>query len=308
MSGRLDLSVKIGKMVLKNPVMPASGTFGYAVEFAPFIDLDRLGALVVKCVTLKPRVGSYPHRLAEAASGSVCTIGLQNVGLDRFVKEKMPLLRKLKPPLIVNIGAESIEEFAELSSRLDEVKGIQALEINVSCPNVKKGGIQFGTDPEATYQVVKGIREKTDRTLITKLTPNVTDITQIARAAVSAGTDAISLINAPLAMAVDIETRKPKLGRNITGGLTGPAVKPIAVRMVWQVARAVEVPIIGIGGITCAEDALEFIIAGASAIQIGTYSLVDPTALVKTIEGIKTYMVRKKIKELRTLIKSIEIR
>ncbi len=307
MSGRFDLSVKIGKMILKNPVMPASGTFGYAVEFAPFVDLDRLGALVVKCVTLRPRVGSYPHRLAEVASGSVCTVGLQNVGLDRFVKEKMPLLRRFKPPLIVNIGAESVEEFAELSSRLDKVRGVDALEINVSCPNVKKGGIQFGTDPEATYQVVKGIREKTDRTLITKLTPNVTDITQIAKAAVSAGTDAISLINAPLAMAVDIETRKPKLGRNITGGLTGPAVKPIAVRMVWQVAQAVDVPVIGIGGITCAEDALEFIIAGASAIQIGTYNLVDPTALVKTIEGIKAYMVRKKINEFRTLIKSIEV-
>jgi len=306
MSGRLDLSVKIGKMTLKNPVMPASGTFGYAVEFAPFIDLDRLGALVIKCVTLKPRMGSYPHRLAEVASGSVSTIGLQNVGLDRFVKEKMPLLKKFKPPLIVNIGAESVEEFAELSSRLDKVKGIRALEINVSCPNVKKGGIQFGTDPEATYQVVKAIRKKTDYTLITKLTPNVANITQFAKAAVSAGTDAISLINAPLAMAIDIETRRPKLGRNITGGLTGPAVKPIAVRMVWQVAQAVDVPIIGIGGITCAEDALEFIIAGASAIQIGTYNLVDPTALVKTIEGINAYMVRKKIKELRTLIKSIE--
>ena len=306
MSGRLDLSVKIGKMTLKNPVMPASGTFGYAVEFAPFIDLDALGAIVVKCLTLKPRVGSFPHRLAEVASGSVCTIGLQNVGVDRFVKEKMPFLRRLKPPLIVNIGGQSVEEFAELSSRLNKVEGIHALEINVSCPNVKKGGMQFGTDPEATYQVVKAVREKTDHTLITKLTPNVTDITQFAKAAVSAGTDAISLINAPLAMAIDIETRKPKLGKNITGGLTGPAIKPIAVRMVWQVAQAVPVPVIGIGGITCAEDALEFIIAGASAIQVGTYNLVDPTALVKTIEGLKAYMVRKKIKELRTLIKSIE--
>ena len=307
MKNAYDLTTTIGKLILQNPVMPASGTFGYAMEYAPFLDLNRLGAIIVKCITLKPRMGSYPHRLAEVASGTVCTIGLQNVGVDRFIEEKMPYLRQLKPPIIVNIGAQMVEEFAELASRLNKVEGIGALEVNVSCPNVKKGGMHFGTDPDATYQAIKAIRQETDLTVITKLTPNVTDITEFAKAAVSAGTDVISLINAPLAMAIDIETRKPKLGKNITGGLTGPAVKPIAVRMVWQVAQAVGVPIIGVGGITCAEDALEFVIAGASAVQIGTYNLVDPTSLVKTIEGIKAYMVRKKIRRLRDLIKSLEV-
>ena len=307
MKNAYDLTTTIGKLILQNPVMPASGTFGYAMEYAPFLDLNRLGAIIVKCITLKPRMGSYPHRLAEVASGTVCTIGLQNVGVDRFIEEKMPYLRQLKPPIIVNIGAQMVEEFAELASRLNKVEGIGALEVNVSCPNVKKGGMHFGTDPEATFQAIKAIRQETDLTVITKLTPNVTDITEFAKAAVSAGTDAISLINAPLAMTVDIETRKPKLGKNITGGLTGPAVKPIAVRMVWQVAQAVDVPIIGVGGIACAEDALEFIIAGASAVQIGTYNLVDPTSLVKTIDGIEAYMVRKKIRRLRDLIKSLEV-
>ena len=302
-----DLTTTIGKLALQNPVMPASGTFGYAIEYAPFIDLNSLGAIVVKCITLKPRMGSYPHRLAEVPSGTVSTIGLQNVGVDRFIEEKMPYLRQLKPPIIVNIGAQTVEEFAELASRLNKVEGIGALEVNVSCPNVKKGGMHFGTDPDVTYQAIKAIRQEADLTVITKLTPNVTDITEFAKAAVSAGTDAISLINAPLAMAIDIETRKPKLGKNITGGLTGPALKPIGVRMVWQVAQAVDLPIIGIGGITCAEDALEYVIAGASAVQIGTYNLIDPTSLLKTIEGIKAYMVRKKIKQFKDLIKSLEV-
>ena len=307
MKNGYNLTTTIGKLLLQNPVMPASGTFGYAIEYAPWLDLNRLGAIIVKCITLKPRMGSYPHRLAEVASGTVCTIGLQNVGVDRFIEEKMPYLRQLKPPIIVNIGAQTVEEFAELASRLNKVEGVGALEVNVSCPNVKKGGMHFGTDPDATYQAIKAIRQETDLTVITKLTPNVTDITEFAKAAVSAGTDALSLINAPLAMAVDVETKKPKLGKNITGGLTGPAVKPIAVRMVWQVAQAVDVPIIGVGGITCAEDALEFVIAGASAVQIGTYNLVDPTSLVKTIDGIEAYMVRKKIRRLRDLIKSLEV-
>jgi dihydroorotate dehydrogenase (NAD+) catalytic subunit len=307
MSGQPDTTVRIGKLTLRNPVMPAAGTFGYAVEFSRFIDLDQLGAILVKCVTLEPRLGSYPHRLAEVASGSVCTIGLQNVGVERFVKEKMPFLRTLKPPVIVNIGARSVEEFARLVARLDGVEGIDAFEINISCPNVKKGGMQFGTDPEATYQVVRAIRQATDHTLITKLSPNVTDIVAIAKAAVMGGTDAVSLINAPLAMAIDIEKRRSRLGRNMTGGLTGPAIKPIAVRMVWQVAQAVNVPIIGVGGITSARDALEFIIAGASAIQIGTYNLVDPTSLVKVIAGIESYMVRKQIAGIGDLVKSLEV-
>ena len=301
-----DLTTTIGGITLQNPVMPASGTFGYAVEYAPFIDLNRLGAIVVKCITPKPRMGSHPHRLAEVPSGTVCTVGLQNVGIDRFIEEKMPFLRTLDPPIIVNIGAQTVEEFAGLASRLDGVEGIAALEVNVSCPNVKKGGMQFGTDPDATYQAVKAIRDSTKLTVITKLTPNVTDIREFAKAAVSAGADALSLINAPLAMAIDIETRKPRLGKNITGGLTGPAVRPIAVRMVWQVAQAVDVPVIGVGGITCAEDALEFIIAGASAVQIGSYNLVDPTSLVSTIEGIEAYMVRKKVHRFRDLVRCLE--
>lgn len=307
MNGRPDLSVRIGKVSLRNPVMPASGTFGYAIEFASFIDLNRLGAVLVKCVTLKPRLGSYPHRFVESPSGMVCTIGLQNVGLQRFIEEKMPFLRQLEPPLIVNIAAQSVEEFGELASRLGKVEGIHALEINVSCPNEKKGGMQFGIDPELTYQVVKAIRKETDLTLITKLTPNVTDVTVIAKAAVSGGTDALSLISGSLAMVVDIEKRRSRLGRNLTGGLSGPAIRPIAVRMVWQVAQVVSVPIIGVGGITCAEEALEFIIAGATAIQIGTYNLVDPTSLIKTIDGIEGYLVRKKISSVRDLIKSLKI-
>jgi len=307
MNGRPDLSVHIGKVSLRNPVMPAAGTFGYAIEFAPFIDLNRLGAILVKSVTLKPRLGSYPHRLVESPSGTVCTIGLQNVGLQRFIEEKMPFLRQLEPPLIVNIAAQSVEEFGELASRLDKVEGIHALEINVSCPNEKKGGMQFGIDPELTYQVVKAIRKETDLTLITKLTPNVTDVTVIAKAAVSGGADALSLISGSLAMVVDIEKRRSRLGRNLTGGLSGPAIRPIAVRMVWQVAQVVSVPIIGVGGITCAEEALEFIIAGATAIQIGTYNLVDPTSLIKTIDGIEGYLVRKKIRSVRDLIKTLKI-
>jgi len=307
MNGRPDLSVQIGKLLLKNPVMPGSGTFGYAVEFAPHIELNRLGAIMVKCVTLKPRLGSYPHRLAESPSGSVCTIGLQNVGLERFVKEKLPFLRELEPPLFVNIGAQSVEEFAELTSRLNEAEGIDALEINISCPNVKKGGMQFGVDPDSTYQVVQAIRQETDLTVVTKLTPNVTDVTVIAKAAVSAGTDAISLINSPLAMVIDIEKRRSRLGRNLTGGISGPAIRPIAVRMVWQVAQAVSVPVIGAGGITCAEDALQFIIAGASAVQIGAYNLIDPTCLIKTIDGIEAYLIRKKMDRLRDLVKSLEV-
>jgi len=307
MNGRPDLSVHIGKVSLRNPVMPAAGTFGYAIEFAPFIDLNRLGAILVKSVTLKPRLGSYPHRLVESPSGTVCTIGLQNVGLQRFIEEKMPFLRQLEPPLIVSIAAQSVEEFGELASRLDKVEGIHALEINVSCPNEKKGGMQFGIDPELTYQVVKAIRKETDLTLITKLTPNVTDVTVIAKAAVSGGADALSLISGSLAMVVDIEKRRSRLGRNLTGGLSGPAIRPIAVRMVWQVAQVVSVPIIGVGGITCAEEALEFIIAGATAIQIGTYNLVDPTSLIKTIDGIEGYLVRKKIRSVRDLIKTLKI-
>jgi dihydroorotate dehydrogenase (NAD+) catalytic subunit len=229
------------------------------------------------------------------------------VGVERFTAEKMPFLRTLKPPIIVNIGAQSVDDFARLVSRLDGVKGIEAFEINISCANVNKGGMQFGTDPEATYQVVKAVRQATDHTLITKLSPNITDIVVMAEAAVMGGTDAISLINAPLAMAIDVETRRSRLGRNLTGGLTGPAIKPIAVRMVWQVAQAVDVPIIGVGGITSAQDALEFIIAGASAIQIGTYNLVDPTSLIKTINGIESYMVRKQIAGIGELVKSMDV-
>jgi dihydroorotate dehydrogenase (NAD+) catalytic subunit len=307
MNGRPDMSVRINKLILRNPVMPAAGTFGYAAEFSRFIDLNQLGAIIVKCITLEPRLGSCPHRLVETASGSVCTIGLQNVGVERFIKEKMPFLRTLEPPIIVNIGAQSLEDFARLVARLDGVEGIDAFEINVSCPNVKKGGMQFGTDPEAIYKVVSTVRQATGRTLITKLSPNVTDIGLMAKAAVMGGADAVSLINAPLAMAIDIEKRRSRLGRNLTGGLTGPAIKPIAVRMVWQTAQAVNVPIIGVGGITSAQDALEFIIAGASAIQIGTYNLVDPTSLIKTIAGIESYMLRKQIAGIGDLIKSLDV-
>jgi len=298
MSGSLDCSVKLGPLQLKNPVMPASGTFGYAEEYATFMDLNRLGAIVVKTITLKPRVGSFPHRSTEVASGLLASIGLQNVGIERFLEDKLPFFEKFKTPLIVNIGGGSIEEYVRLARSLDRPSRVHGMELNVSCPNVRKGGMHFGVDPEVLSDLVSRVRQVTGKALIVKLTPMVTDIRPFAEICQRHGADAVSLINAPIGMAVDINTRRSKLGKNLTGGLTGPAIKPIALCCVWRVCRAVDLPIIGIGGISSLEDALEFLIAGACAVQVGTWNFVNPRATLDIIEGLEKYMVEHHIKDL----------
>lgn len=299
-----NLSVKIGKLKLKNPVMVASGTFGYAEEFASLVDLKKLGAIITKTITLKPKKGNPPPRTVETASGMLNAIGLENPGIKVFIKEKLPFLRKIGVPIIVSISADNDLEFVELTKILNKTAGVSAIELNLSCPNLGTSRMVSQLD-KATYRVVKAVRAATKLTLITKLTPNVTDIGLIARAAVAADTDAISLVNTFLAMAVDKDSKCPKLA-NITGGLSGPAIKPIALRMVWEVARTVYVPIIGMGGIMNTEDALEFIVAGATAVAVGTGSFVNPKASIEIIEGIKKYLAQKKIKDIKDLIGSIK--
>lgn len=301
----VDLSVTLGKIKLKNPVMPASGTFGYGEEFADFINLNDLGAVIVKGTGLHPRLGSFQHRFMEIPGGSLCTIGLQGVGVDRFIKDKLPYLRQFSTPVIVNIIGESADDFARVAGILNKAEGVAGIEINVSCPNVEKGGMHFGVDPDATFKVVKAVRNNTDLTVIPKLTPNVTDITIFAKVCEEAGADAISLVNGLVGMAIDINTRRSRLGKNLTGGVTGPFLKPIALRLVWQVAQVVNIPVIGIGGITGAEDALEFFIAGATAIEIGTYNLIDPKVMIKTIEGIKQYLIDNGINSINDIIGSM---
>jgi dihydroorotate dehydrogenase (NAD+) catalytic subunit len=298
MSGLPDCSVRIGRLQLKNPIMPASGTFGYAEEYVPFLDLNRLGAIVVKTITLKPRVGSYPHRSTEVASGLLATIGLQNVGLKGFLQDKLPFFETLKTPLIVNIGGESIEEYVNLANSLDQQAAVHGLELNVSCPNVRKGGMHFGVDPEVLNDLVSRVRQVTGKMLTVKLTPMVTDIRPFAEICQRQGADAVSLINAPLGMAVDIKTRRSRLGKNRTGGLTGPAIKPIALYCVWRVHRAVDLPVIGVGGISSLEDAIEFFIAGASAVQVGTWNLVNPRITLDLIEELGKYMEEHHLKDL----------
>lgn len=285
------LSVEVAGISFKNPVWTASGTFGYGEEFSKYTDLKRLGAIVVKGLSLRPRQGNPPPRIVETPCGMLNAIGLQNVGVDNFIKDKLPFLRKIKTPVIANIFGETIEEYSEVARRLEDAGGIAALEINISCPNVKKGGIVFGTDPSEAHRVVSAIRAATNLPLITKLSPNVTDIKVMARAVVDAGSHAISLINTITGMVVDVEKRRPRL-RTITGGLSGPAIRPIAIRMVWEVYNAVKAPIIGMGGIMTTEDALEFIIAGATAVQVGTANFVDPDAAVKIVDGIGAYLKR----------------
>jgi len=290
MSGLPDLSVKIGPLHLKNPVLPASGTFGYGEEYAAFVDLNRLGAIVVKTITPKPRVGSYPHRSTEVASGLLASIGLQNVGIERFLQEKLPFFEGLKTPLIVNIGGESIEDYVSLAHLLDQQTLVRGIELNVSCPNVRKGGMHFGVDPEVLMDLVSRVRQVTGKMLTVKLTPMVTDIRPFAEICQRRGADAVSLINAPVGMAVDIRTRRSRLGKNRTGGLTGPAIKPIALYCVWRVCRAVDLPVIGIGGISSLEDVLEFFIAGACAVQVGTWNFINPRITMDIIEGLEKYM------------------
>ena len=286
----MNLSVKIGNLELKNPVMGASGTFGFGREYEDFLDVNEIGAIVTKGVTPKPRAGNPGVRIAETPSGMLNCIGLENPGVDAFIYDILPKIKKYNTAVIVNISAGSVEEYAEMAWRLD-IDGVDAVEVNISCPNVKEGGIVFGTDPKAAAAVTHAVKTHTKKTVIVKLSPNVTDIVQMAKAVEEAGADAISMINTLTGMAIDINTRKPLLG-NITGGLSGPAVKPVALRMVWQVAKAVKVPIIGLGGIMNATDAVEFLLAGATAVQIGTANFIDPQITIKVIDGINDYLKR----------------
>jgi dihydroorotate dehydrogenase (NAD+) catalytic subunit len=269
--------------------MTASGTFGYGREFSNLVNLHRLGAIIVKGISLSPRPGNPPPRIVETSCGMLNAIGLENVGVDRFITQKIPFLKGLGTPIIVNILGDSVEEYGEIAARLDSVEGISALEVNISCPNVKKGGVAFGTVPEMAATVTEMVRQATALPLIVKLSPNVTDIVVMARAVEDAGADAVSLINTLIGMAIDVRSRTPKLA-NVIGGLSGPAIKPVALRMVWQVAGAVRIPVIGIGGITTTDDALEFLLAGATAVQVGTANFYDPSSAENIISGLYEYL------------------
>jgi len=296
-----NLSVTIGKIKLKNPVIVSSGTFGFGEEFEDFYDLNHLGAIISKGISLKPMVGNPPPRIFETEGGMINSIGLQNPGFQAFIKNKLPYYRNLKTHLIINFFGKSQKEYIELARRFDSVPGISGLEMNISCPNIKRGGIVFGTDPQMAYRLVQAVRKATTLTLIVKLSPNVTDIALMAKSVEEGGADAVSLVNTFRAMAINIHTRKPELG-NMIGGLSGPAIKPIALRMVWEVSQAVNIPIIGMGGIMNAEDAIEFILVGASAIQIGTANLINPKTGIEVIHGIKKYLSQNKINRIQKLI------
>lgn len=300
----VNLATQIGRIRMKNPVTVASGTFGFGQEMADFFDLSRLGAITVKGTSLKPWVGNPYPRTVETPSGMLNAIGLQNDGIDSLIGEKMPFLRGFDVPVIVNIVGHSIEEYSELAARLDKVEGVAGLEINISCPNVKEGCLVFGTTPEGTAEVVKAVRANTGLTIITKLSPNVGDLLPIARAAIDAGTDALSLINTLLGTAIDPWTRKFKLA-NITGGLSGPAIKPVALKMVYDIARAVDVPIIGMGGILTATDAIEFLLAGANAIAVGTGNFVNPMAAVEVVEGIESYLIKMGFEDVNEIVGTV---
>ena len=301
-----DLTVDIGGLRLKNPVMTASGTFGYAQEFAPFMELSRLGAIIVKGISLRPRPGNPSPRIAETACGMLNAIGLENVGVERFIADKMPYLQRLDTPIIVNILGDTVEEYGEIASKLSGVPGVAALEVNISCPNVQKGGVAFGADPTIAAKVTATVKKNCALPVMVKLSPNVTDITVIAKAVEEAGADSLSLINTILAMAIDINSRRPKLA-NVMCGLSGPAIKPIALRMVFQVSRAVKIPVIGIGGIMNATDALEFIIAGASAVQVGTANFRDAAAATKVVDGIDAWLRRQNVATVAGLIASLRL-
>jgi dihydroorotate dehydrogenase (NAD+) catalytic subunit len=302
-----NLSVNLGGgLVLKNPVVAASGTFGYGEEYAGVLDLNRLGAIVVKGLSLEPRTGNPDPRLIETPAGMLNAIGLANVGLNAFVSQKLPLLRRFDVKVIVNIFGATIDEFELLAQRLSDAEGVHALEVNVSCPNVKQGGISFGQSLPAVFEVVRAVRSKTHLPTIVKLSPNVTDITEVAKAAHAGGATALSLINTVVGMAIDVETRRPKLA-SWTGGLSGPAIRPIAVRMVWEVSKAVPIPILGMGGITCAEDAVEFLLAGASAVAVGTGNYMNPRATINVLDGLTRYLVRHGINDVRQLVGAIDI-
>ena len=302
---KADMSVEIAGIKLRNSVMTASGTFGYGEEFAEYVDLEKIGAFVTKGLSLKPRAGNPTPRIVETPGGMLNAIGLQNVGIDAFIKEKVPFLRTVNTPAIANFFGNTPEEYAQLAARLDEIPEVAGLEVNISCPNVKQGGIVFGTDPDCASGVVAACRAATKKPLIVKLSPNVTDIVEMAKACEAAGADALSLINTLTGMAIDLEKRRPILA-NITGGLSGPAIKPVALRMVWQVAKAVKLPLIGIGGIMSATDALEFILAGATAVQIGTASFVNPSAAQQIAADMETWLVEHGVSSIKELIGNLQ--
>jgi len=296
-----DLTVRIGKIILKNPVVVSSGTFGFGQEFEGFFDLNRLGALIPKGISLKPMAGNPPPRIFETEGGILNSIGLQNPGFQEFVKKRLPYYKNLKTHLIINFFGNTQKEYVELARRFDDVPGVSGLEMNISCPNIRRSGIVFGTDPQMAFRLVQAVRKATASTLIVKLSPNVTDMALMAQSVEEGGADAVSMVNTFRAMAVNIYTKKPELGNTI-GGLSGPAIKPIALRMVWEVSQAVNIPIIGMGGIMNAKDAIEFILVGASAIQIGTANLINPRTGIEVLQGIKGYLVQNKIDRLQELI------
>jgi dihydroorotate dehydrogenase (NAD+) catalytic subunit len=300
------LTLEIAGLKMKNPVMTASGTFGYGEEYADYVDLNGLGGIVVKGLSLKPRLGNPPPRIMETSCGMLNSVGLQNVGVDAFIEEKLPFLRQYDVAVIANIYGESYQEYVRVAEKLSRVQGVHALEVNVSCPNVQKGGLSFGSDPKVAAEVTRRVKAQTDLPVIVKLTPNVTDITVIAQAVEKAGADAVSLINTLTGMSIDLKTRTPHL-KNVTGGLSGPAIKPVALRMVWQVARKVTIPVIGIGGISTAEDALEFLVAGARAVQIGTANFVNPLATTEIIEGMRKYLHRYKLNKISDIVGTLQV-
>ncbi|MBR2232622.1 MAG: dihydroorotate dehydrogenase [Prevotella sp.] len=299
------LNVKIGKLGLKNPVMTASGTFGYGVEFADFVDLSQIGGIIVKGTTLKPREGNDYPRMAETAQGMLNCVGLQNKGVDYFCKHIYPEVKDIQTNVLVNVSGSSPEDYAECAARINELEGIPAIELNISCPNVKQGGMAFGVTCEGAASVVRAVRERYHKTLIVKLSPNVTNIADIARAVEAEGADSVSLINTLMGMSIDIEKRRSRLSIG-TGGLSGPAVKPVAVRMVWQVAHAVKIPVVGLGGIMTAEDAVAFLMAGATAIEIGTANFIDPAVTIKVRDGINDWLDRHGCSSVQEIIGTVE--
>ena len=301
-----DLRTSIGKLQLANPVMTASGTFGYGTEFADFVDLERLGGVIVKGTTLHHREGNPYPRMAETPAGMLNAVGLQNKGVDYFCEHIYPTIKDYKTNMIVNVSGSAIEDYVATAERINALEHIPAIELNISCPNVKQGGMAFGVTAKGAAEVVSAVRKVYDKTLIVKLSPNVTDITEIARAAEAAGADSVSLINTLLGMAIDAERRRPVLS-TVTGGMSGPAVKPIALRMVWQVAKAVNIPVVGLGGISNGTDALEFMLAGASAIEVGTANFVDPSVTGKIVDEINAYLDRHGYASIRDIIGALEI-
>jgi len=301
-----DISVRLGHIRMKSPVMVASGTFGYGPEYADLVDLNRLGAIVVKGIRLEPTRGNPVPRTAEADSGLLNAIGLPNPGFEGFVREYMPFLRNYDVPVIVNVWGKTVDEYAEVARRFDQVSGVAGLEVNVSCPNIKEGSCMFGTNLDMFRGVIRAVRKATSLPLMIKLAPDVSDVRVFARAAEESGADMLSIMNSFPALAIDVETRKPKLA-NVTGGLTGPAIRPIAVRLVWQASQAVKIPIVGIGGIAKAEHALEFLIAGASAVAVGTATFTHPPTALEVTEGIREYLVRHRLSSVRELVGTLRI-